>query len=412
MLNWANQFNICCFLDNNNYPSEHNSYECLLAVGAINEYCVSVCSNADIDALQLFTSKANDWLFGHISYDFKNAIHLLSTNKNTKLDFPEIFLFQPETIITLTGKNVIIETVMLDVEKIFNTINSIEIGSISTHAISIKMQPKIAKDSYIETIEKIKQHIQQGDCYELSFCQEFFAENAVINPYDIYVRLNTISPTPFSCFYKLHHNYLLCASPERFIKKDGNKLISQPIKGTIQRDITNTQKDEALKNTLLTNQKEISENVMIVDLVRNDLSKIADTASVKVDELFGIYSFPQVHQMISTVSATVNDDISFADVLKALFPMGSMTGAPKYKVMQLIEEYEQSKRGIYSGSVGYISPQNNFDFNVVIRSMMYNANEQYLSYQVGSAITHYCNAEDEYNECLLKAQAMEAVLKK
>ena len=227
---------------------------------------------------------------------------------------------------------------------------------------------------------------------------------------NVYSILNTISPTPFSTFYKLNNQYLLCASPERFVKKDGDKIISQPIKGTAKRDLTNKTRDEQLKQQLINSQKEKSENVMIVDLVRNDLSKIAARNSVQVDELFGIYSFPQVHQMISTVSATIKDEIDFADMLKASFPMGSMTGAPKYRVMQLIEEYEQTKRGIYSGSFGYITPQNDFDFNVVIRSIVYNEQTKYVSYQVGGAITHYSNAEDEYEECLLKAKAMEKAL--
>ena len=145
---------------------------------------------------------------------------------------------------------------------------------------------------------------------------------------------------------------------------------------------------------------------MIFDLVRNDLSKICKEGTVKAEELFAVYSFPQVHQMISTIKGELKDDISFAEIIKATFPMGSMTGAPKRSAMGLIEQYEKTKRQLFSGSVGYISPQKDFDFNVVIRSIFYNAEANYLNYLVGSAITFYADAEKEYEECLLKAKAI------
>jgi para-aminobenzoate synthetase component 1 len=145
---------------------------------------------------------------------------------------------------------------------------------------------------------------------------------------------------------------------------------------------------------------------MIVDLVRNDLSKIASKGSVNVDELFGIYSFKQVHQMISTVSCEIKDHFTFTDIIKATFPMGSMTGAPKVRAMQIIEECESTKRGVYSGALGYIEPNGDFDFSVVIRSILYNSSNNYLSFMTGSAITSQADAESEYAECLLKAKAM------
>ena len=243
----------------------------------------------------------------------------------------------------------------------------------------------------------------------MNFCHEFYAENAIVDPFEVYLKLNRVSPMPFSCFYRNKDKYLMCASPERFLKKEGSKIISQPIKGTIKRGVT-PKEDEALKNQLLNDPKERSENVMIVDLVRNDLSRTAKKGSVKVDELFGIYSFPQVQQMISTVSAEVKEEHHFVDVIKYAFPMGSMTGAPKIKAMELIEKYETTKRGLYSGTAGYITPAGDFDFNVVIRSILYNASEKYLSFTVGNAITHNSISESEYEECLLKAKAMFEVL--
>lgn len=266
-----------------------------------------------------------------------------------------------------------------------------------------------SKNSYIEKVNKLKQHIQQGEIYEINFCIEFYAENVKINPFKQFDKLIAISPMPFSCFIKHQNKYLICASPERFLKKRDNVLISQPIKGTIKRS-ENIIEDKQLKEELKNSIKEKSENVMIVDLVRNDLSRIAERGSVKVDELYGIYSFPQWYQMISTISCTLKEGKGFDEILKATFPMGSMTGAPKISAMQLIEKYESTKRGMYSGSVGIILPNGDFDLNVVIRSIQYNTETGYLSFMVGSAITILSDAEKEYEECLLKAKAIFSVL--
>jgi para-aminobenzoate synthetase component 1 len=156
----------------------------------------------------------------------------------------------------------------------------------------------------------------------------------------------------------------------------------------------------------LQSEKEKAENLMIVDLVRNDLARSSKTGSVKVEELFGIYSFSQVHQMISTVSSQIKETTSAVEAIKNAFPMGSMTGAPKVMAMELIEKYENTKRGLYSGAIGYFAPNSDFDFNVVIRSIQYNESKQYLNFEVGSAITYDSDANLEYEECLLKAQAM------
>ncbi len=157
------------------------------------------------------------------------------------------------------------------------------------------------------------------------------------------------------------------------------------------------------------NPKEIAENIMIVDLVRNDLSTVAAKGTVKVDELCKVYSFKQVHQLISTISCSVKN-VHPVDIIKKTFPMGSMTGAPKIAAMKIIEDLEETKRSLYSGAVGYITPNNNFDFNVIIRSILYNEDKQYVSYSVGGAITSKSTAEEEYDECLLKAKAMKQVL--
>jgi para-aminobenzoate synthetase component 1 len=196
---------------------------------------------------------------------------------------------------------------------------------------------------------------------------------------------------------------VLCYSPERYIRKTVTKLISQPIKGTAPRD-ADAVKDAALAEWLKNDPKERSENVMIVDLVRNDMSCVAVKGTVRVEELCGIHSFETVHQMISTVSCEVGEDVSFTDILRATFPMGSMTGAPKYRSMQLIEEHESFQRGLFSGSIGYIDPNGDFDLNVVIRTVIHNAKNGYLSCGVGSAITIQSDPEKEYEECLVKVK--------
>lgn len=405
MLDWSNQFNICCLLDNHQYLSRYNSVECLLAVEAVT---VLDATAEALTQVKIFQEKINDWIFGHVSYDFKNQLEPLSSNHPDHIGFPEIFFFQPETVIQLSQKEVEISTLSGNPEAIYSAI--LQWQSAITPSSPIIVQPKISKEEYLSIIQQLKKHIQYGDCYEINFCQEFFSDNTSIDPVTTYQQLTQLSPSPFACYYKLHNKYLMCASPERYIKKTGSHLIAQPIKGTVRRDLINNATDELLQLQLKESAKETSEHVMIVDLMRNDFSKICIEGSVCVEELFGIYSFPQVFQMISTIAGELKKEISFTEVLKATFPMGSMTGAPKRKVMELIEEYEKTRRGLYSGCVGYISPNKDFDFNVVIRSILYNASNQYVSYQVGSAITFNSNAEKEYEECLLKAEAIRKVL--
>jgi para-aminobenzoate synthetase component 1 len=281
-----------------------------------------------------------------------------------------------------------------------------------------KISTNFSKSYYLNTVEKIKQHIIEGDVYELNFCMGFFIENIEINPLETYLKLKQVSPMPFSAFLKLKDRYVLCASPERFLKKEGIKIISQPIKGTIRRG-KDENEDDILKKELRNSEKELAENMMIVDLVRNDLARTAKTGSIKATELFGIYTFPQVHQMISTIEAAMNVENNAQteqgrreaiEFIKNAFPMGSMTGAPKIKAMELIENYEKSKRGVFSGTIGYINPVGDFDFNVVIRSIFYNSSKNYLGFQAGSAITYDSIAEQEYEECLLKTKAIREII--
>lgn len=390
---------------NSNNPDKTS----FLAIGKIDE----ITTNS-FQTLKDFYEEKQDWLFGYFSYDLKNEIEQLKSENFDGLKFPLLHFFQPEYVLKYCKNEVEIsyledhtsETAVKELYQILiNRKPETGPDSYRDRKPETGIKPRITRKEYLDIVQKLKQHIQIGDVYEINFCQEFYAENAEIDPVETYLKLNRISPTPFSCFYRMDDKYLMCASPERFMKKEGSRIISQPVKGTIKRG-SSKEKDELLKQELLQSAKEKSENVMIVDLVRNDLSKSAKKNTVKVDELCGIYTFPQVHQMISTVSAELRDDIHFIDALKNAFPMGSMTGAPKVRTMQLIEKHERTKRGLFSGAVGYITPGRDFDFNVVIRSMLYNATEKYLSFMVGGAITDKSVPEKEYEECLLKAKAI------
>ena len=403
---WANQFEVCCCFDSNNYTDSYSGFDFLIAAGA--QHQLKTNAGSAFDQLKDFYNQHHNWIFGMLGYDLKNEIEQLSSTHENRLDFPDLFFFVPECLIAIrNGKT----EVIIGSENLLDTIEQFipeqkyqsQQNEIQNNALEI--QARLDKNTYISKVNELRDHISRGDLYEVNFCQEFFAENAIINPYEVYHNLNKLSPTPFAGFFKLTDKYILSASPERFLCKRGNKLISQPIKGTAKRS-TDSAEDEHIKISLKNDQKEQAENVMIVDLVRNDLTKSAIPGTVKVDELFGIYTFPQVHQMISTVSCKIKENLHPIDAIRNTFPMGSMTGAPKIRAMQLIDEIELSRRGIYSGAFGYIDPNGDFDFNVVIRSILYNASNHYLSFQVGGAITYASSADKEYEECLLKASAI------
>ncbi|MDY6801216.1 MAG: anthranilate synthase component I family protein [Bacteroidota bacterium] len=416
---WANHFDPFVFLDSCEYNLNQLSgktyyeYDFMAAVKA-KQFCCS-SKKEKFEQLNKFVQINNQWIFGYFSYDLKNEIEQLDSKNIDNVQFPDFQFFIPELVFTSKNNELFIydqnqEYTTEAIQQIVQQINTIDLQSLNKTTRNIKILPQFTKDEYLETVVHLKNHIQRGDIYEINFCQEFFS-NSVIDPLNTWIKLKKASPTPFSCFYKTGNHFLLSASPERFLKKTGNKIISQPIKGTIRRGKTE-QEDNLLKNKLFNDPKERAENVMIVDLVRNDLSRTAKKGTVKVEELYGIYSFKQVHQMISTVVSEVETNVSIIDIIKYAFPMGSMTGAPKIRAMELIEKYEKSKRGLYSGSVGYITPNKNFDFNVVIRSILYNQLKNYVSFTVGGAITSLSVPENEYEECMVKAQAIFNVLNK
>ncbi len=403
MLSWANQFNIFCLLDNNGYNFEEPTFECLLGVGC--KQSISFAGNNGFADLHSFYDNNPTWLFGHLGYNAAGNAY----QQKSETDFGDGFFFEPEIVLKLANNKIEVVKANIDKANIVIEINATKIVT-GDKKPAFNILSSLSRESYIEKIKQLQQHIQRGDCYEINFCQQFFAKDATIHPIETYKKLIQLSPAPFGSFYKLNENYCLCASPERFLQKNGSNLISQPIKGTSKRDIDKI-KDADNKRHLLESSKEKSENVMVVDLVRNDMSMVCKKGSVKVKELFGIYSFPQVHQMISTIEGELSPNKTFTQAIEACFPMGSMTGAPKQSVMHLIEKYEDTQRGLFSGSIGYITPSGDFDFNVVIRSIFYNERKKHISFFAGSGITYYSKAENEYEECLAKASAIVEVLK-
>lgn len=405
LLDWALRNEYFSFFDGNDYSTLYGSFPKVLFVG--RRSCVESNENsfAKLEQ-QIQTSK--DWLYGYFSYDLKNEIEDLESKNPTSVPVDHLGFFVPEIIIHIETDEIIIES-FENPERYFEEICLVKsVTKVSKKSIGA-LNSSTSKKQYLENVQKIKNAIVEGEFYEMNYCIEFSAISTSFDPLKCHNQLHRISPMPFSAFMRLGNNYLICASPERFLKKDGSKIISQPIKGTIRRS-SDEKEDEALKTALKNSEKERAENLMIVDLVRNDLTKSAVPGSIVVDELFGIYSFKKVHQMISTVSARHDQNISTSDLIKHAFPMGSMTGAPKIRVMQEIESMEHSSRGLYSGSVGFISPKEDFDFNVVIRSLIYNSESGKISFHVGSAITYDSDPEYEYNECLLKAESLLEVL--
>ena len=413
LLIWAQQFDTAIWLDSNNYKQQYTSFQAALAVDEFTAIKTDF-TNA-FDKLKEYQSVTKDYIFGYLSYDVKNDVEQLSSSNFDGLRFADLYFFQPQKLIFIKNKTIEFHYLPLvddEIEKDFNAIihnvNSSKSNNLALEN-SLDIKARISKKEYLQKINKMLDHIKRGDIYEANFCQEFYVENTEIDPLTIYNNLNAISEPPFAVFLKIEHQYLLSASPERYLRKQGGKIISQPIKGTAKR-LPNTNEDLKSALRLERDIKEQSENVMIVDLVRNDLSKSAKKGSVRVEELCKIYSFKQVHQMISTVVSDIKEETHAITVLKDTFPMGSMTGAPKVSAMNIIESLEETKRGLYSGAVGYFTPNGDFDFNVVIRSILYNQKQHYTSYSVGSAITSKSIPENEYQECLLKAAAMRYVL--
>lgn len=392
--------------------NQGESFSYLLAWGVVDQ-CVA--GESGLDALEKFLAQhTEEYVFLGLSYDLKNEVEELPVAKTNWGEFPLVLAFVPEVVIVRKPKCTEVfmhASAKQSWEKIHE---QFQLEAFSSTREPLQWQAPINADLDFEQyrigFDRLKQHIQAGDIYEANFCLRFSSEGMAISPEQLFTQMNAKAKAPFASFFKFDEWAVSSSSPERYLCRRGNQLFSQPIKGTGKRHLEDVEKDEQSAQALFASEKERAENVMIVDLVRNDLSKVCEVGSVRVEELFGIYSFPQVHQMISTVSGILNRDASLVDLLRASFPMGSMTGAPKLRAMELIDAYEPSARGWYSGALGYVLPNGDFDFNVLIRSIFLNTQKQTMSFSVGSAITDMANAQEEYEECLLKAKAMALAL--
>ncbi len=390
-------------------PHQHGS---LAGIGVLSE--ITISTPEELHKLDDFLKQYKGyWVFGHLSYESRILLEtkLQSSAAHSSDRFNPISFFVPQFVLQKSAQSIEV----LD-QKSGELMNWSEWTSTFLQPETSTLNPAVFQETYHISLEEytrqinnIIQHLKRGDIYEMNYCLPFSAEGVLYNPPEVWYQLQQEQQSPFAALYKRRDQWLLCTSPERWLTKQDDRLISQPIKGTARRD-QHPEADQLIKEQLFSSEKEKAENVMIVDLVRNDLGRIACTGTVQVDELFGIYSFPSVHQMISTVSGKIPEKTPFTEILKSAFPMGSMTGAPKISAMQIITETETFSRGLYSGSVGYIDPAGNFDFNVVIRSILYNETTQKAVFPAGSAITVQCDPESEYKECLLKSNSMRKAL--
>lgn len=394
-----------CMLESNNYEGyPYSTFGSFIAIDSIEKLEINARAGA-LDIFQKYISTKEDWLFGYFNYDLKNELLEFGSFPEDNIWSP-LYFFVPRWLIKIENDKVFLGVRNPEEIVFFN--NFLDLNPPPHFSTKLQLTYIPDKKEYIDNIAKLKEHIQRGDFYEINYCIRWEAEG-LLNITDVFEHINELSMAPFTCFFRQGHRYMVCASPERFLKKKSKKLIAQPIKGTKAR--SQVPEEDLYQKEILNNlEKERTENIMIVDLVRNDLSMVASSGTVFVEELCQVYSFKQVHQMISTVTAQLEGNVPLSDIIKATFPMGSMTGAPKQSAAITIEKYEDFNRDLFSGAIGYITPKRDFDFNVVIRSVFYDSNTQKLRVATGSAITFDCDAEAEYQECLLKARALLSIM--
>jgi para-aminobenzoate synthetase component I len=391
------------FLESNSTYNIDSTYDFIAAFSSKKKY-----QGNNFEELKKFLDTNNEYAFGNFCYNLKDDIFGLNSIKNQLVPFSKISFFVPSIIVFSKDNKITISLSNEISRNDFFTILNSKIISGKKNELQQQEISNFSWEEYEIKFNKIKNHIQRGDIYEVNLCNEFYGK-INLDPVEIFKKLNSISSAPYAALYRQEDSWLVCSSPELYLKKKASTVITKPIKGTSPRN-SNVANDELNKAMLLSSEKERNENVMIVDLARNDLSTIAEKNSVVVTKLFDVETFRQVHQMVSTIECLVSKDIHVVDIIKNTFPMASMTGVPKKRTMEIIEDTESFNRGLYSGSIGFFEPNGDFSFNVVIRSILYNKNTTEFSFAVGSAITYKCNAIDEYNECLLKAKAMIEVL--
>lgn len=410
LLNYAAEhFDTFSYLNDNEIAYPYGGFKSLIALGTATTFNICTKDDFDWNTLDeyLYNNKGK-YIIGYLNYQLKNKIEYFKNELNDTLNFPLVQLYVPQYLFLKEG------TTWTAYDKasedLLSTLSTYQASTPEKIANVSESVEQFSHTEYLTIVARIKEELAQGNIYEMNFCNNYTGSYKTVDYIKVYQQLNEISPMPFSALHKHNEYVVVSASPERFIKKENDKLISQPIKGTAAREI-NEQEDLAQQQGLELSLKERTENIMIVDLVRNDLSKICEGGTVSVKELCRAYTFKKVHQLISTIEGKLEDsNTSFSHIMKAMFPMGSMTGAPKYKAMQLIDELEVEGRGLFSGTLGYIAPNGDFDFNVIIRSILFNEEINTYQYHAGSAITMASDAELEYQECRIKTLPIRLLL--
>jgi para-aminobenzoate synthetase component 1 len=388
----ARQNAFACWLNGNDYSYPQGCFGWVLGWG-------SASSKITLEDFLSRQPEDRPYMLGYLGYDHcQGSSETQGDTRPIFLGFPEEALFVPEVRIEKAegGWHLFSK----------NPGQSLKEISCSTiwepgHLASFHFQHLTKKTEYLKQVETVQERIREGDVYELNLCQ-YLESDSDPDGLSAYWQLNKRSPMPFSGWMMANEVELACGSPERFLRKKERELLTQPIKGTAPRG-KNPEEDAENKKRLVNSEKERAENMMIVDLMRNDLARISETGSVEVPEIFGIYSFPGVHQMISTVRSKLLADVDFGDIYKATFPMGSMTGAPKQEVMYWIRQLEPVRRGGYSGCLGYWDGSGDSDTNVLIRTLFIHHGLKRCGLAVGSAITIDSDPEQEWEECGTKA---------
>ncbi len=410
LLEQSGGFDHSCFLHSNSASGRH--YDWLVALGAKRVLTASA-GNA-LEKLRLFQNNGSGWLFGYLGYDLKNetcqpqrSVGKLTSLLPDRIGFPDLCWFEPEYLFVC--ENGAVRQLAGDHfprrEPLSPTTAAKPLNGLAAPQIQCDFQEGL----YAQSVESLRRHVREGDVYEVNLCATFFMERTELDPLQTFRALNERSLAPFSGWFRAGDRHLFCASPERFLARSGNRVWSQPIKGTAARGLTTTE-DAAMAEALKRSEKDRAENVMIVDLVRNDLARCCQPGSIQVPVLCELNTFATLHHLISTVEGQLLPGTDVVDVLRATFPMGSMTGAPKIMALELIERYEQSRRGLFSGALGYLKPGGDFDLNVVIRSLLYHSGTGTVVWPAGGAITWDSEPLNEWKEILTKAAAMETVV--
>jgi para-aminobenzoate synthetase component I len=403
LLHWAAAQPYCAWLEScGSDVDRYGKYEYILGIATGLDADV-YHDLADLEDAMRHEKMA--WRFGFLSYELKAEIEpRLETDLPSSVEFPNMGMFKADVVISKERGS---DEIVFEHGWSEQVMKAIAMAAVHKGGVSgfSGFESNFDKAEYCATVERLREHIREGDVYEINLSQCFSATGIIHSPAALYEALVEKSPVPFAGYCKWKGLHLLCASPERFLRLQRHNIITQPIKGTAARG-NSPEADAQMAYRLRNSIKEQAENVMIVDLSRNDLHRSCEIGSVAVPHLFEVQTFPQVHHLVSTVTGRKRRDVHAIQVIRNTFPPGSMTGAPKVRACELIAEYEGLSRGVYSGALGYIAPSDDFDFNVVIRSLVYDAGAHQMSYHVGGAITWDSDPEAEYAETLLKAKAI------